>query len=631
MLDNGFFLKRFELLNWGNFGGYQKFSVRGQGLGGLFSEPSSSAILGVNGSGKSTLIDGFMITLLPFEKSLKLGVTNDVETGGSGGRSIKDYVLGKYASTGSRLDIQHDEVFARKTGCSALLLSFAHGSGSDKQLTLGRLWWYRDGRVLDNSLFFVSHKDTSIENFCPQGQVPASVKSFKEHVEKTLPGLDIFETAEAYFNSLSACLGGVKREDLKLLNRAFYVKSISNIDQFIRENMLVENESPHLDILLQNVRNGQEISQTIKTCEDKLELIDSVLKSLRKMQEISTQRETLRRDSEILSVYPDWILYENSRKELHEVQGALKELEIKVPSLKIKTEDLEQRFLHSQSLLTKNESFQGLQILQERVVNLENQVEILNRRKSEMEVVLGQLKIKIPKKAEDLAKLREELQVKAEDLTREKELLQQQNQEILIKREAIRAQAEELKSEILHLQSNQSLIPRVLYDIKLRACTELKIPKSNLMFVGEVLQVPKEFESYRRAIESVLDPISKNLLCHPDSLDKFTKWLNTHKVATNVVVKRIESAELVRTRAPEFGKKSILRYIEVLGETENIFFGYMWNWLQDVFDYQIAEVAEFRKGQGKLVTLEGLVKTDGRTMKKIKGDSRNVLDRKSVV
>ena len=74
MLENGFSMSKVEVYNWGNFQGYQKFNLRSENtMPGLFSEPPTSAILGVNGSGKSTLIDGIMIALLPFEKSLKLG------------------------------------------------------------------------------------------------------------------------------------------------------------------------------------------------------------------------------------------------------------------------------------------------------------------------------------------------------------------------------------------------------------------------------------------------------------------------------------------------------------------------------------------------------------------------------
>lgn len=625
MLDNGYFLKRFEVLNWGNFSGFQKFSLRGEGPGGLFAEPSSSAILGVNGSGKSTLIDGFMITMLPFEKSLKLGVTNDVETGSSGGRSVRDYVLGKYASMGITSEVKHEDVYSRKTGCSILLLNFSHAGGNNKNLSVGRIWWYREGRLLDNSLFFICHKDTSIGSFCPQGQLPISAKSFKEKFDKKMEGLEIFETADAYFNSLSTCIGGIKKEDLKLLNRAFYVKSISNIDQFIRENMLIESESPHLDILLQNVRSGQEISETIKICEHKIEIIEGILHGLQRMQEISLQRDELRHESAVYSIYPDWQQLDEAKKEKDILAQEIQKLELMLPQSQSSVEDLQKRYLSTQAALNQSSDFQNLQLIKERIESAQRQLKMFRTDQELVQNALTALELKAPKSFEELPIVINKIQNKKSSIEIEKDRLRTALSEKFFEKESLNKKAELFRQELQHLQTHKNLIPQSLYAVKIAACEALKIPKSHLMFVGEVLQIPKQYEEARRAVESVLDPISKNLLCHPDSLDKFTKWLNSQNLSANIIVKRIESEDLKAEFRSKTLDNSILKFIEVLSPKENLFHDYVWKWLQDVFDYQIVDLKEFRKKAGKLVTLEGLVKSDQRTMKKLRGDLRFVL------
>lgn len=622
MLDNGFFLKNFEMHNWGNFTGYQKFNLRGQGFGTLFAEPSSSAILGVNGSGKSTLIDGFMIVLLPFEKSLKLGVTNDVETGSSGGRSVKDYVLGKYAAMGSLSEAKHEEVYSRKTGCSILLLNFGHASVPDRQLSVGRLWWYREGRVLDNSIFFISHKDLSINDLCVKGEIPTSAKSFKEDVAKKISGFDTYETAESYFSSLSACLGGVKKDDLKLLNRAFYVKSISNIDPFIRENMLVESESPHLDILLQNVRNGQEIAETIKICENKIELIKGVLRHLERMQEVSLSREGVRREIDILSLYPDWREIETLKNEMMDLGKKVKIAELQLPELESDAKSVEQRYQQTQALLANNSSYQNLQLIEERLKAIQEKIETLAMQKERMEGLLKDVALKGPKTLEDVPELFKRVEQKNEELTSEQSQLEAATIRYLSEKESVLRKSEELKAELQHLQNNKSLIHPDIYNVKSKACEELGIPKNHLMFVGEILNISKENNKYRRAAESVLDPISKNLLCHPDSLEKLTKWLNSRNLARTIVVKRIQKDELQPHKLKSRGDRSILNYVDLLSREQNMFHDYLQKWLDEVFDYQVVDVKEFQREKGKLVTVEGLVKSDERTIKKLKADLR---------
>lgn len=608
--------------NWGNFTGYQKFNVRGQGLGTLFAEPSSSAILGVNGSGKSTLIDGFMIVLLPFEKSLKLGVTNDVETGSSGGRSVKDYVLGKYAAMGSHSEAKHEEVYSRKTGCSIFLLNFGHASVPDRQLSVGRLWWYREGRVLDNSIFFISHKDLSINDLCVKGEVPTSAKSFKEDVAKKISGFDTYETAEAYFSSLSACLGGVKKDDLKLLNRAFYVKSISNIDPFIRENMLVESESPHLDILLQNVRNGQEIAETIKICENKIELIKGVLRHLERMQEVSLSRESIRKELDILSLYPDWREIEVLKNEMMDLENKVKLAELQLPELESDAKSVEQRYQQTQVLLAKNSSYQNLQLIEERLKTIQEKIATLATQKERMERLLKDVALKSPKALEDVPALFQRVGQKNEELKSEKSQIDAEIMRHLSEKESVLRKSEELKAELQHLQNNKSLIHPDIYHVKTRACEDLGIPKSHLMFVGEILNISKENNKFRRAIESVLNPISKNLLCHPDSLEKLTKWLNSRSLARTVVVKRIQKDELQPHKVKNRSARSILNYVDLLSREQNMFHDYLQKWLEEAFDYQVVDVKEFHREKGKLVTVEGLVKSDERTMKKLKADLR---------
>ena len=215
MLDNGYALSAVELLNWGNFQGYQKFQLHNKGpnSGPLFSPAAASAILGVNGSGKSTLIDGIMMALLPFENSLKLGMTNDSESGGSGGRTIRDYVLGKYSSSGESSTDQLKSIYGRSEGCSIFILHFTHNKIERKKLSLGRIWWYNQQIVNDQQIAFVDHNLISIPDLCPDNTTPKSPKFFKDFMRSQRPAVQVFETMQTYFNSLSSSLGRISRDD----------------------------------------------------------------------------------------------------------------------------------------------------------------------------------------------------------------------------------------------------------------------------------------------------------------------------------------------------------------------------------------------------------------------------------
>jgi uncharacterized protein YPO0396 len=620
MLDNGFSISKVEVVNWGNFHGYQKFNLRSEdGMSGLFSEPSTSAILGVNGSGKSTLIDGIMMTLLPFENSLKLGVTNDVESGSSGGRGVKDYVLGKFASTGSATGEIRDSAYSRETGCSFFLLSFQHNSNPQKVLNLGRAWWYKSGKIHSTSLYFISHTPLNLTELTLQGGMPVSPKAFKESIAGKKLGIEPFETAESYFTAMSVCLGGVRKDDLKLFNRAFYVKSISNIDQFIRENMLLESESPHLGVLLENVRNGNNINSAIEVCQKKIANSDLILKQLALLKDNAQKQIELSREKQMLHLYVDWSELEsyesNKAKAETEKESSVREL----PAINLNYEAVKAQLGLKQGQLHGSDIHTRIELIQNQIEQLKKQYDVYEKQQIQVTAELGILQIKAPKKLQDIANVLEIInQKKMEIVQRQEELLQKHGQ-IQNKVLVLGERTKKILSELQHLQDHKTLIPAPIYQIKQQAIRDLGIPANHLLFVGEVIQVKKINQDARRACEAALDPISKNLLCHPDSLEKFTKWLNKYNNQKNVTVKRIQHDELAGSVGKmRYDSKSILNMLDIVEGPKNPFYYYLNSWLEHSFDYRIATEQEFNQIiDRKLVTMEGLVRSDRRTMKKV--------------
>ncbi|HEY8270684.1 MAG TPA: ATP-binding protein, partial [Pseudobdellovibrionaceae bacterium] len=307
MLEKGHSLIRVEMLNWGNFTGYQEAVFRDQmNLGPLFAPPPASTILGVNGSGKSTLIDGIMIGLLPFDNLLKLGVTNDYEKGAAGGRSMTDYVLGKYASTTGKENKNLSNVYNRESGCSVLQLCLQNNHSPASYISAGLIWWYSNYQIQDR-LLYITQKDMRVKDYCGAAMnLPKNGKKFKETLMEKYPSSQIFDTAQSYFSTLSTLLGGITKEDLKIFNRAFYVKSIENIDHFVRENMLIEEPNENLEILLENVANGNEITQQIAKCRDKIQESEKILNEFSHLQKVLDKLEQLEKERSFLRLFQQW-------------------------------------------------------------------------------------------------------------------------------------------------------------------------------------------------------------------------------------------------------------------------------------------------------------------------------------
>jgi uncharacterized protein YPO0396 len=620
MLDNGFTLHRIEMLNWGNFHGYQVLDLyQGSDDGPLYQPASHSAILGINGSGKSTIIDGLMMCLLPFERHLKLGVTNDVEYGGSGGRSVRDYILGKFASGDTTTGQSKSGSFGRQEGCSIFLLHFQHNRKVNKTLTLGRIWWYSNHVVQDTQYGFIAQRKISIQDLCVDQIAPKNAKEFRESIKRTKNDVQIFDSMGTYFQSLCSSLGNITKDDLKILNRAFYVKSIEQIDQFIRETMLVESENANLQSLLDHVRTGREIAHSIEECQKKIEVMGGLIKDFERLADADNKHQVLILQDKILDYYREWIEVKNIEKSILDLKNKIQNLNIEIPYWDQKVQSLQSEISKLQSLIAQQDiEVRLLQIETELKHAKEKQI-WFERQNSEY---ISKCQIVILNPAQNKDGWNDFLQSCEKSFSLIRQSIQQNevDQENLgLEKYTLDTQSESLRSEIEHVSKSGCLIPEDLYNIKLQACKELKIPQPNLRFVGELIQVNSKNQKYRRAIESVLFPISRNLLCAPENRDALTKWLDQQGLKSDITVKRISESELnLQMTHSQFDQDDILSYIEILSSDQHPFSHYLWNWLLSTFDYKLVEVGKFKNSSEKVVTIDGLVKTDSRTMRKLK-------------
>ncbi len=623
MLDNGFSLAKVELLNWGNFHGYQKFSLFEPSHGGpLFSPAAASAILGINGSGKSTLIDALMIVLLPFEGSVKLGVTNDVEAGSSGGRTIRDYVLGKHSSHSGVIS-EPEAVFGRKEGCSFVLLNFVHNRQPDRKLTLGRAWWYHNYKVSDTQVAFLAYNMLSVQDLCTEGKTPPTAKWFRQHAKSALSNVQIFETMQSYFAALSQSLGRITRDDLKILNRTFFVKSISNIDQFIRENMLIDQDSPNLDRLMENVRNGQEIALSIETCEAKITSISRILRELTRLVEFSELELQTDRRKRLLSLYREWREWRDLVTQKEALSSEKSLIELRLPTIKGDAIRAEESWRAAENRLLNGDIEARLGALDQEISSIQTKVAWKSQTLEKWRYKAKTCKLALPTGGKSWIPFIASIEDKISKIRADHLALAAEIEDLRDSRFALDATARERREELEHIVNSKSLIPKELHHLRDAAAVKLNVPRGQLMFVGELLQVKTEARDLRTAIEAVLFPVARNLLCHPESLHALTRWLDQQGLRTDVTVKRISPEEL-----NSFGRETtdqsasegtrILDVLEMRSSGEHPFSEYLWNWLYDSFDYHLVDIKKFKSQYGRLVTIDGLVKKDHRTMRKLK-------------
>jgi uncharacterized protein YPO0396 len=631
MSTDGFVLQRIEFYNWGNFHQWQVAEVsRPAGHagppGGLFgAERTNALLLGVNGAGKSTLIDAIIITLLPFEQAVKLGVVHDLEKGGASGRTISAYVLGKHGSVGEG-ELNLERAFARKNGMSATLLSFRHRSDPDRQVTVARMWWYVDHKLREESAGLVGMGDFSLgpneggaETLLdPEGKSYRSLRELKQDVQLRKLPLQVFDKNAAYFQALSSQFGNVRKDDLKLLNRAFFMKSIEQIDVFIRDHMLIESSNESMGHLISHVGQASEITANIERCEEKLSQIDSILKEFELFKKLWNDKKRLEGRVQLIGLYPDWIGLKDLGEKIAELKKFLIENQGRLPELIRAEEEITQEYERLSLLISQDDAAAALRELEFRGEALRKEITLREENERKIKALCEELELKPPKRGKELSDFSKKIDELDASFGNEREALSGSLAELTSEKDRLTSQGASIRAEVKHLSEHSTQIESGLYRIKLECQKELGLPEKSLSFVGELIEIREGQKQFERAIEAALQPISRNLLCHPDYLDKVTKWVNSNGLNRTLTIKRIQPKEMEPILRAKFDDDCILSKIQILPIKENPFFHYLWEWLGNSFDHRVVEVNAIKKTEGRAVTVEGLVKSDPRTMKKLK-------------
>lgn len=624
----GFSLLRMEINNWGNFHGWNRLDFlkdEENYLGPLFSGAMHSMIAGINGSGKSTLIDAIMVALLPFESSIRLGVTHDHEAGGGGGRKIKDYVLGKFSSSDGTIDTKLESIYGRQMGTSIVLLTFKHNTDPSRLITIGRVWWYQGYKVKNDSLLFLAHENLSIgktegkHNLADESGNPFnSARAFKKGMNAKGLKIQIFDKNKSYFQNLSLVFGNISKDDLKLLNRAFYVKSIGQINSFIKENMLLEADNEAIDRLIRSVETASSISRDIELCQKKISNTKKIIQELERYERAYEKKLLLDQEERLAAGFPMWDKLNKANLEVTSLGENTLALEAKIPELEEKIKSLDLEFNVQNGKLLKDDITFKIQNLEQQLSSINKDIVIKSEQKSKITDLCKDLMIMPPKKEVNVPLFLEDCQSGLEEAITKEHALDDERTLQKIKLEKINTNCSEVRGELAFLTKHKTLIPENIYSIKEDCIRSLALPHEALMFVGELISLNKGEDKYRKAVEAALLPISKNLLCHPDYLLKVTNWMNKKRLKSTITIKRITYEELEVVSMLEFDESSILNKLEVLGTEKNPFFQYLWNWLSQNFYHLIVDAKEFKKEINRAVTLDGLVKQDRRTMKKIR-------------
>lgn len=579
----GYRLMRLEVLNWGTFD-HQIWHIQPDGENALLT--------GDIGSGKSTLVDAVTSLLVPHQK-ITFNKAAGAETRE---RNFKSYIKGAYknekvAQTGKARDVYLRSGDNHYT----VLLGVFENRNLKQAVTLAQVFWMQNETV--NKFYVLAERSLSIQkDFSNFGSNILHLKKRLRVDEKQ----QVYNSFSDYSNRFRQLFGIRQPEALDLFYQTVSMKSVGNLTDFVRDQMLGQTTiQQNIDELVKRYQELTEAHQAVQIAKEQHELLDPLIKQADRRQTIIKKIRALEAMVEEIPRYfagqqllalqqqirANYLKWEQNEAESAQVAQVLKNLR--------------------QDLSSQQAALAGLGInqrLTEIKLELEHLVKERDRRKQQAEkysVISKKLTDSgapfngiTPVNPAEFLRQRQQIDTLLGQIETDLSALNQASPQLFIKKDQHQQQLNELERELTSLRSRPTQIPERNLRLRAELLEHLQLPAEELPFVGELLKVREQEKDWEGAIERQLNSFGLSLLV-PDR----------HYQAVSSLVDRLRlSGKLVYLRtldhrklpADEPNEKSLIHKVQIKSDTE--FYEWLENELWTRYDYTCCDtIEEFRR------------------------------------
>lgn len=602
----GFRLQRLEVLNWGTFHG-KIWKIEPLGF--------NSLLTGDIGSGKSTLVDALTTLLVQHNK-----ITYNKAAGAEGKeRNLYRYIRGAYANTRGE-ELSAKPQYLREKDSHTVLLASFYNDGYGQKYTLAQVFWLRDDEV--QKMYIISSGDLNIrEHFTGFG---TEISELKKRLKK-LQGTEVLDSYKEYSARFSNYFGIKSEKAMDLFYQTVSLKSVNNLDEFVRVNMLEKREEEtksEIEGLKKNFEDLNIAHEAIQNAKQQIEKLLPIIAEADSFEKVESEMEELEKQHQSLPSFfahikisvlePEIRTKEEERKRLEnltlEIEEELKNLRENEISLNVQIQNL-QESKELDRLNYEMEKLEGIKKNKKKNSDLYNDyITKINYIEPETEDSFYALREKAQK---DLQEKDMNLQVIDEEILR----FRMTQKDLSEKRRSIEAELESLRRR-------KSLIPETNLRTRKILLDHLDLEESKIPFAGELIRVKdKEWEG---AAERVLHGFALSLLVPDDLYSGVSTIVNKVNLKSRIVYYRVRPQ---KQRKDSNIEKPLFDRLEIKSDSE--FYEWLENELRESYGYSCAEsLDEFQKMQ-RAVTKEGQIKYN--QSRHEKDDRRDILDRSSYV
>lgn len=594
----GFRLQYMEVYNWGTFT-EKVFRINPKG--------NNSLLTGANASGKSTYIDALLTLIVPAKKDRFYNQSSGVEK--KGDRTEETYVLGHYGNIQEEGKTSTSTQKLRDTNTySVILASFSNSD--QKQITLFQVRWFSNNEL--RRQFGIAHVPLEVESdfgqFDSKGNWKKVLdKKYNSNVIKKK--IEFIDGPTAYAERLADLFGMRSTKALALFNQVVGVKVLEDLDDFIRTNMLEEQDAEAEFIQL------KESFLTLMDAKTNIEKAKEQIKQLTPINEIAISLTNIKADLFQLEKSKETAVYwfskkgvELGEKELEKCKEELQRLNNELAELKEKESDLKNQETDLTVQIKSDEVGNQIEKLKTEITRLEKSKKLRSEKLDDYNKIAQSIELETNPTEEAFITNRE----KAKELKHKtQQNIDSENENLRSlknKEDDLNKSTEELVETIQTLQKNKNNIPINEARIREELIEHIGASREEIPFIGELIKVKVDEMKWESSIEKVLHNFALRLIVPSKYYSSVNQYVNSNNLKGRIRYDKYEYQDYLKNfKNKGFNEKSLINKIEIKPKTQ--YFDWIENYLESQFDFLCVDnLSEFEQFHEMAITQNGLIK-----------------------
>ena len=490
----GYRLSKIELYNWGTFDGtVHGFHPRGEW----------ALLVGENGTGKSTIVDA-LLTLLVRPNTRKY---NFASGAAKTERDERTYIQGAYDKTiGPSGTPQLKYLRSGNKHYSALLASFDNAT-TNKTFTICQILYLDSNNRPKKFYAFDEQHERGIAEDLGNITESSSVLATLRHRD-----FKATDSYTQYFEWLRRKLG-CRPKAMDMFNQAAWVKDVSQLDSFVRDQML--EKRPWDDKVSQLLKNFAELSEAhraLVVVRDQAKVLGPIMETGHRYQQVAHKLSEAKEQLAATTLYFSFASVQLLEPMCEEWTNQLATLDKQIELLDgdISTANREVARIELEIAGAGGERIQRLPDL---IVMENERAESKASARDQFELLLKHASIESAVLTlESLASLLIDVGRRQVEVDEQRSAIQTQMAQLQYELGQLKQRIHDDQEELESLEKRKGNMPRELVYMRDELCRELRINVKDLPFAAELMAVASEHREWEASIEQVLGGFARDLL-----------------------------------------------------------------------------------------------------------------------